>query len=619
MFSETVIKAARRIYALPDVLVSQIAAGEVVERPASVVKELVENALDAGATRIAVRLEEGGVKCITVSDDGCGIEADDLPLALTRHATSKISSLQELEGVASLGFRGEALASIASVAHLTLSSRREGAPHAMQITHHLGQINTTPVASAGLGMTGTSVEVADLYFSTPARRKFLKTEQTEFGHCFESIKRLALGHPSVSFQVWHNGKPVAQWPQGDVQRRIFSILGEDFATTALPVDIQAGDVRLLGWVTEPTAARARADTQYFYVNGRFVRDKVLSHAIRAAYADVLHGDRQPAYVLMLTIDPHRVDVNVHPAKTEVRFRDSRAIHQFVFHAVQKSLARTAGEGTPDSAKQPNSNISTGTTVDLSSRSASSWVPSSTQSPRTQSPLFFGDRSEVSGVRQTSANYLAFAAAATSTAATASSAHATSEEYPLGHALAQLHGAYVLAQNARGLVLVDMHAAHERIVYEQLKRDVAERIQRQSLLVPVVFHASDIEIGVAEQERVVLEKLGFEVTQASPTALAIRTVPALFKDADVVALVRDALREVHDYGGARVLEERTHELLATLACHAAVRVNRRLSLEEMNALLRQMESTERADECNHGRPTWVEFSLQDLDKLFLRGR
>jgi DNA mismatch repair protein MutL len=603
----------RRIQALPDVLISQIAAGEVVERPASVVKELLENALDAGAMQLVIRLEEGGIKRISISDDGHGIDADDLPLALTRHATSKIRSLKELEQVASLGFRGEALASIASVANLTLTTRRHKSGQATQIHNHYGGLSVLPAAHAGLADTGTLVDVADLYFSTPARRKFLKTEATEWGHCFEVIKRLALGHPGVSFQVWHNGKAMAQWAGADFARRIVAVLGEEFSQTALAVEVQAGAVGLGGLVTQPTAARARADTQFFYVNGRFVRDKLLAHAVRAAYADVLHGERQPAYVLALKLDPGTVDVNVHPAKTEVRFRDSRSIHQFVFHAVQRALASTAGQ-----YEKPVLGDTGLTWASLPSKAPQqaglSWGQEASITPRALATL------PVAGIEQAPAAYLSWVAnrspAALNSTAPAPSA---ATEHPLGYALGQLHGIYVLAQNAHGLVLVDMHAAHERIVYEQLKQGLGQRIESQPLLIPAVFNATDIEIGTALEAQEVLLQLGFEISQASPTALAVRAVPLLLKDADSAALARDVLREIQEVGGTQVLQQRAHDLLATLACHSAVRANRRLSLEEMNALLRHMESTERADECNHGRPTWVQLALSDLDKLFLRGR
>ncbi len=644
---------ARRIRALPDVLISQIAAGEVVERPASVIKELLENALDAGATRVAVRLEEGGIKRITVSDDGGGIAPDDLPLALARHATSKIASLDELESVATLGFRGEALASIASVANLALTTRNAEAAVALQIHNHQGPIQTQPAASAGLGSTGTTVDVTDLYFSTPARRKFLKSEQTEFGHCMEVVRRIALAQPAVAFTVSHNGKPVLQLPATDLARRIIAILGADFAAEAIVLDERAGAIapaaplpeaglHLEGLVGKPTAARARADAQYFYVNGRFVRDKVLAHAARAAYADVLHGDKQPSYVLALAIDPRLVDVNVHPAKTEVRFRDSRAVHQFVFHAVQRALARTAAQSAQALADHAANDAPPAAAGPATLSELADWRALRDDRPAPAYRPIPSDAQRPLGIAQTRARYADIAAAfgpaspvgaATDapaasdrdrTAPSAMPLAACDDDAPLGYAIAQLHGVYVLAQNRHGLVLVDMHAAHERIVYEALKTAVhTTAMPAQPVLIPVTFFASELEIGTALDARDALAALGFEIAQVSPTTLAVRAVPALLRDADAAALARDVLRELREHGlggeGARVQAERQNALLATMACHSAVRANRRLSIDEMNALLRQMEATERADECNHGRPTWVQLSMPDLDRLFLRGR
>ena len=657
--------AARRIRALPDVLISQIAAGEVVERPASVIKELLENALDAGATRIAVRLEEGGVKRITVSDDGGGIAPDDLPLALARHATSKIISLDELESVATLGFRGEALASIASVANLALTTRSAGASVALQIHNHQGPLQTQPAASAGLGSTGTTVDVTDLYFSTPARRKFLKSEQTEFGHCMDVVRRIALAQPAVAFSVSHNGKPVLQLPATDLARRIVAILGAEFADAAIALDESAGAIApeaqtpqaglvLEGLVGKPTAARARADAQYFYVNGRYVRDKVLAHAARAAYADVLHGDKQPSYVLALSLDPRLVDVNVHPAKTEVRFRDSRAVHQFVFHAIQRALARTAAQsaeahavaGTPaaDHAQDPLTTLAelaalrgarpgyapihadAQRTLGIAQPSMPYAAPGGWSGAAAAQPTTMPGAADVAAALLT-ANAQPYAQPGMPPPDVAPDAQRVADDgddAPLGYAIAQLHGVYVLAQNRQGLVLVDMHAAHERIVYERLKTATqAATMPAQPLLIPVTFFASELEIGTALDARDALAALGFEIAQVSPTTLAVRAVPALLREADAAALARDVLRELREHGlageGSRVQAERQNALLATMACHSAVRAHRRLSLDEMNALLRQMEATERADECNHGRPTWVQLSMADLDRLFLRGR
>ncbi len=593
----------RVIRPLPDQLISQIAAGEVIERPSAVVKELLENALDAGATRLMIRLEAGGVKRIAITDDGCGIPPEQLPLALARHATSKIASLSDLENVMTLGFRGEALASIASVAQLTITSRSEGQPHAWQVSGH-EPAHTTPAS----GTQGTVIDVQDLYFNTPARRKFLKSEQTEFGHCAEVVRRIALARPDVQFTLTHNGKTIDHWQESTLEQRSAQILGDEFAQASLPLDETAGPIRLHGHVGLPTAARARADSQYFYVNGRFVRDKLLTHAVRSAYQDVLHGDRFPSYVMMLDLDPALVDVNVHPSKIEVRFRDSRAVHQFVFHAVSRTLGRTSAtaQGAAPAPVPSSSN-------------ALPWINAR---PR-QATL---------GVAQDTARYGAlFSEAMASPTSAVSNAPAfaprtggtdsedSDDEHPLGFALAQLHGIYVLAQNQRGLVLVDMHAAHERILYEQFKQSLdADAVQLQPLLIPVTFVADPVEVGTAEENRDTLAALGFDIAVMSPTTLAVRAIPALLRNSDAQSLARDVLRDLREFGGSRVLVERRNEMLGTLACHTAVRANRLLSVPEMNALLRQMEATERADQCNHGRPTWVQLALSDLDKLFLRG-
>lgn len=607
----------RPIQALSDQLISQIAAGEVVDRPSAVVKELLENALDAGATHITVRLEQGGVKRIAITDNGRGIPPEQLPLALARHATSKIASLSDLENVGTLGFRGEALASIASVAQLTLTSRTADAAHAWEITgSHSGQV--TPSS----GAQGTTVDVRELYFNTPARRKFLKSEQTEFGHCAEVVRRIALSRPDVAFSLSHNGKTVDHWNTSEVDKRSAHILGSEFANARLALEEAAGPLRLHGFVGLPTASKARADAQYFYVNGRFVRDKLLTHAVRSAYQDVLHGDRYPSYVLELDLDPALVDVNVHPSKIEVRFRDSRAVHQFVFHAVSRALAHTSatssGTTPPPVAANPG---------------ALPWI-------REQRQTSFGAQfSSGFGVAQTTADYGAMFRDSVSSAAVTSyqpSAPAipsttplqsqpqdmqdASDEFPLGFALAQLHGIFILAQNAKGLVLVDMHAAHERILYEQLKNALDDNaMQVQPLLIPVTFHADPVEVGTVEENQEALHALGFDITALSPTTLAVRAIPALLRNADAQMLARDVLRDVREFGGSRVLVERRNEMLGTLACHTAVRANRALTLPEMNALLRQMEATERADQCNHGRPTWVQLALSDLDRLFLRGQ
>jgi len=601
---------ARPIQALPDHLISQIAAGEVVDRPSAVVKELLENALDAGASHITVRLEEGGVKRIAITDNGRGIPPQQMPLALARHATSKIASLDDLEHVGTLGFRGEALASIASVAQLTLTSRAASEPHAWEISG-----SQTGAVIPSSGALGTTIDVRDLYYNTPARRKFLKSEQTEFGHCAEVVRRIALSRPDVAFSLSHNSKTIDHWNVSEVDKRSAYILGNEFANARLPLDEAAGPLRLHGYIGLPTASKARADAQYFYVNGRFVRDKLLTHAVRAAYQDVLHGDRYPSYVLGLDLDPALVDVNVHPSKIEVRFRDSRAVHQFVFHAVSRALAQTA----------PTAGA-TATGPMMSPSGALPWMREQQQTS------FSAQFSSGLGVAQTTADYGALFAASPaadnahevpphSQAFTTSPAQSLpDDEFPLGFALAQLHGIYVLAQNTKGLVLVDMHAAHERILYEQLKNALDDNaLQVQPLLIPITFYADPVEVGTVEENQAALQSLGFDINALSPTTLAVRAIPALLKNADTQTLARDVLRDVREFGGSRVLLERRNEMLGTLACHTAVRANRALTLPEMNALLRQMEATERADQCNHGRPTWVQLALSDLDKLFLRGQ
>ncbi|MEF3060851.1 DNA mismatch repair endonuclease MutL [Ralstonia solanacearum] len=634
--------ARRPIRPLPDQLISQIAAGEVVERPASVVKELLENALDAGATQLQIKLEEGGVRRIAITDNGGGIPVDELPVALMRHATSKIGSLEELESVATLGFRGEALASIASVAELTLTSRTADAAHATQILAQSGRLQP---ASGGVG---TTVDVQHLYFNTPARRKFLKSEQTELGHCLEVIRRTALARPDVAISVHHNGKPLEHWNASQADTRTAAVLGTEFARARLPFEEAAGELRLFGFAGLPTASRGRADHQFFYVNGRFVRDRLLTHAVRSAYEDVLHGDRFPAYVLCLELPPEAVDVNVHPSKIEVRFRDSRAVHQFVYHAVQRALSRHAGEqgdslrtdiaeaadapGQPGTAATPTPADNTTRWINqMAARQTSLGIAqpraeylammrgNSTPLPSSR-PAWMADVPSAATLFDGAADDADEAPVQAPVPVAAPQTDDADDAHPLGFAIAQLHGIYVLAQNARGMVLVDMHAAHERILYEQLKTALeARRVEVQPLLIPVTLAASPVEIGTAEEFRDTLTLLGFDISAVSPTTLAVRAVPTLLQKADAQALARDVLRDLQAYGGSRVLAERQNELLATLACHSAVRANRRLNLDEMNALLRQMEATERADQCNHGRPTWIQLTVADLDRLFLRGQ
>ena len=567
---------------------NQIAAGEVVDRPAAALKELLENSLDAGARSVSVDLAEGGVRRMRVVDDGGGIEQDDLPLAVARFATSKIATIEDLERAATLGFRGEALASIGAVARLAIVSRRTDAKHAYRIACEAGEVSAVEPAALA---AGTTVEVEDLYFNTPARRKFLKSEATEYARCEEAFTRIALSRPEVAFALAHNGRRSAHMPPEGARERAARLLGDDFAASAVAVDSHGSRARLAGLIAAPGFTRANRDAQFLYVNGRFVRDKVAAHAIREAYADVLHHDRHPAYVLFLEIDPALVDVNVHPAKSEVRFRDSSAVHQFVFHTLSRALA------TP------------GVKIEGAAPAA---------------PAFpgrdFAQQGAFAMAQPASAYASMFDTAVADERRVALAAAEPTQSPPLGYALAQLHGVYVLAQNAAGLVVVDMHAAHERIVYEGLKEALdATTLPSQPLLVPISVTATPEEIEQAAAGRVELETLGFDVAASGPRELLIRAVPALLADLDASGLLRSVLREMGEFGASRVLLERRNELLSTMACHAAVRANRTLTVAEMNALLRQMERTEFAGSCNHGRPTWVQFPMADLDRLFMRGR
>jgi DNA mismatch repair protein MutL len=584
------------IRTLPELLVNQIAAGEVIERPASALKELMENSLDAGARSVAVDLVEGGVRRLRVADDGHGIERGDLPLAVARFATSKIATLEDLERAGTLGFRGEALASIGSVARLAITTRRADDRHAWRITCEAGHVGAVEPAALS---AGTTVDVEELYFNTPARRKFLKSEATEAARCDEAFTRIALSRPEVAFSLVHNGRRSAHLPPQDMRARAANLVGEDFAESAVAVETRQPRLSLTGLAAAPGFTRANRDAQFLYVNGRFVRDRVVAHAIREAYADVLHHDRHPAYVLFLEIDTALVDVNVHPTKSEVRFRESSAVHQFVFHALSRALA-----------------------APLAGRPAAP-APAPAPAPR-DAALPMAMRFEQAGlaVAQPAASYASmFATAVADEARRAEAAPANAAHAPaLGFALAQLHGIYILAQNAEGLVLVDMHAAHERIVYEGLKEalDAAE-LPSQPLLVPIAMAATAEEVEEADRAREALHGLGFDAAASGPRELVIRAVPALLADLDAQALLRSVLREMREFGGSRVLLERRNELLSTMACHAAVRANRALTVPEMNALLREMERTARAGSCNHGRPTWVQFPLADLDRLFMRGR
>ncbi|MBB3193751.1 DNA mismatch repair endonuclease MutL [Roseateles terrae] len=704
----------RSICELPDELISQIAAGEVVERPASVVRELVDNALDAGAGQIQLKLLAGGVRSLVVEDDGCGIPDSELPLAIKRHATSKIRSLDELEAVATMGFRGEALAAVSSVAELALVSRFDGAPHAWRLDARSGELS--PAARS----RGTSVEVRELFFNTPARRKFLKSEGTELGHCLEALRRHALARPDVGFTVWHEGKLVDQWRASSLAQRVAEVLNEDFVSQSREVMAEVGPLRIHGRVGLPEAARSRADMQYVYVNGRYVRDKLIAHAIRSAFDDVLHGQRQPSYVLFIDITPELVDVNVHPTKIEVRFRDGREIHQQVRRAVVAALAlsRTSDGVTDDLApmrpgsvpktwsgthawERPMSQEAAAGGVDgvdgaingagtpglggtgsgigggayggggaelgvgesagvyargadgrseggdrsgvyrtapgaaggwSDSRGASgggggaAWrapIPTRAQTALAleqaealYAPSTHALPTTTSSFRSGSATGAGAGAAHPATPLPATQAG----EWPLGRAIAQIQGIYILAENAQGLVIVDMHAAHERVVYERLKASLGQaRIESQPLLIPVTFSATPQEIATAEAQAETLQRLGLDISPLSARMLAVRERPALLAGGDVVELARGVLAELAQFDASHAIERAQHEILATMACHGAVRANRQLNLDEMNALLRDMERTERADQCNHGRPTWRQLTVRDLDGLFLRGR
>jgi DNA mismatch repair protein MutL len=636
----------RPIRELPDELISQIAAGEVVERPASVVRELVDNALDAGAQNITLRLLGGGTRLISVEDDGGGIAPDELATALKRHATSKIGNLDELESVMTMGFRGEALAAINSVSELTLLSRMDGQPSAFALDGRTGEVRPAPRA------VGTTVEVKELFFSTPARRKFLKSDSTELAHCIEAVRRHALARPDVSFAIWHEGKLVEQWRvhpgAAGLEQRLADVLGNEFVAQSIAVDFQVGPMHIVGRAGLPDAARSRPDHQFAYVNGRFVRDKVVMHGARSAYEDVLHGHKQPAYALFIQIDPTLVDVNVHPTKIEVRFRDSRQVHQAVRHAIDQALAvprsqaladapatelrlqpSPASQALPESASWRQSHI--GLNTGLTARDdGERHEPPRFERPRVDSQQAMADlkalwtpqatnaQPDTLPARESAPDWTANPAAADSDAKEASPAI-----WPLGRAIAQLHGVYILAENAQGLVVVDMHAAHERIVYEKLKRQLGngegQRIASQPLLIPATFAATPSEVATAESCADALSQLGMEISPLSAKTLAVRAVPTSLAQGDAVELARSVLAELAQHDASTVVQRAENEILATMACHGAVRANRQLTLTEMNALLRQMEETERSDQCNHGRPTWRQMTMRDLDALFLRGR
>ena len=590
------------IRALPDHLINQIAAGEVVERPAAALKELLENSLDAGAHAVDVDLAAGGAKLIRVADDGAGIEREDLALAVARHATSKIAHPSDLEAISTLGFRGEALASIAAVSRLSLTSRSSNAGHAWRIEVDGGEVGVPQPAALA---AGTTVTVQELYFNTPARRKFLRTDATEYGHCEEAFRRIALSHPEVGFTLSHNGSVRYRLLGGGRHARADALLGESFASHAAVVEAPGPGLSFTGWVVRPAYATGGREAQYVFVNGRYVRDRVLTHALREAYQDVLHNDRQPAYALWLTIEPRMVDVNVHPTKVEVRFRDSGALHQFVRRAVEKALATTAADQPAVSAAERLGVASARTPPPVAytpppGRSAQEALAFAAREPAAFYARLFGDR--IASPRVDDGPDLP-----------------NEDEHPLGFALAQLHGIYVLAQNRDGLVLVDMHAAHERILYECLKSALDRDSPMQPLLVPVTFAADPLELATAEENAQTLSALGFSMSVIGPATLAVRGVPAPLADADTASLAHAVLADLREYGGSRVLTAQRDELLSTMACHGAVRAHRSLTVAEMNALLREMEATERAGQCNHGRPTWYQLTLSDLDRLFMRGR
>lgn len=621
-----------RIHVLSDHLVNQIAAGEVVERPASALKELLENSVDAGSQSIQVELQAGGTRLIKVIDDGSGIEHADLPLALHRHATSKIRDFDDLARVATLGFRGEGLASIASVSRLVLTSRHESAGHAWRIEADHGRLNeAVPAALAG----GTTVEVHELYFQTPARRKFLKSESTEFAHCDDMVKRIALAHPHIQFALTHNGRTQARLLRGDLRHRAAAILGEEFVDSAIALDEGSGLLRLHGLAGSPTLGKSSRAGQFFFVNGRFVRDKLIQHALREAYRDVLHHDRHPAYCLFLELDPEGVDVNVHPTKIEVRFRESQALYRFLLTALNKALSgakaglqpatdvdmETGEIQRPPPAPPPVSPAP-------SPRQYAEMAYRQQPMPRAQESMVFYERmfgdlrqpAPAGNVASDQAGHWTAQARQERPATTGQLQPAEDGLPPLGFALAQLSGIYILAQNADGLIVVDMHAAHERVVYEKLKAALdSSHLPRQALLIPHVFSADRHDVATVEDHGEPLQELGFEISVQSPTQLAIRALPQLLGDADPVELVQAVLADLRGVGSSQTIDSRRNEVLASMACHGSVRANRILTIPEMNALLREMEATERSGQCNHGRPTWFRLSLAEIDKLFMRGK
>ena len=606
-----------KIQLLDSRLANQIAAGEVVERPASVLKELLENALDAGSESITVDVEQGGVKLVRVRDNGSGIDRDDLPLALSRHATSKIRGLDDLEAIGTLGFRGEALAAISSVSRLTLASNVEGEAEGWQVQVE-GRDMAPSVTPAG-HPRGTTVTMRDLFFNTPARRRFLRTEKTEFNHLEEVFRRIALSEFNTAFRLTHNQKVIHQLPAGldDTLRaaRVAKLCGKGFMEQAIPVDVERDGIRLHGWMGLPTFSRSQADLQYFYVNGRVIRDKVVSHAVRQAYADVLYHGRHPAYVLFLELDPAQVDVNVHPTKHEVRFREQRMVHGFLYSSLHRAIAEVRpGQSLAASVVDEGEPVMPA--MEPSQASMSLSAPAGRPSYASPPGNGFGYGQ---GQRQADA-YGALVRPGVAENPVMPPASEQETVPPLGYAVAQLHGIFILAENQQGLVVVDMHAAHERITYERLKQSWSDdKVRSQPLLVPVSLAVSSREADFAEQQPEVFSRLGFMVDRAGPETLVVREVPAMLRDSDSEAMVRDVLSDLLAQGSSERIEQKLDELLSTMACHGSVRANRRLTIPEMNALLRDMEATERSGQCNHGRPTWTQMSLKDLDRLFMRGQ
>ncbi len=612
-----------RINLLSQRLANQIAAGEVVERPASVVKELLENSLDAGATRLDIEVEQGGIKRLCIKDNGSGIHKEDLPLALSRHATSKITDLDDLENIASLGFRGEALASISSVSRLSLSSKAvdedDSTGWKVETEGQGMEARLEPVAHP----QGTSVEVRDLFFNTPARKKFLKTEKTEFARIDEVVKRLALSRFDVQFNLQHNQRAIHQLraasSDAEIQRRVSLVCGPAFVENSVYVDVESSGLRLWGWVSLPTFSRSQADLQYFYVNGRIIRDKLVTHAVKQAYRDVLFHGRHPAYVLYLELAPAGVDVNVHPTKHEVRFRDSRLVHDFLFSALHKALAEVR-PSEQLAAQQQHAQASE--IAAANTQAPVQAYDNAPSNPVSQASLGLGSGGSAWQSRDYSSDRgrVDTNQVQDQLAALQRLNESDAEVPPLGYAIAQLHGIYILAQNREGLIIVDMHAAHERITYERMKTACAnEELKMQPLLVPLSIAVSQAEADCAEEQSAMLLTLGIELERVAAESIVVRQVPSILKDSNIEQLVRDVLSDVKEYGSSDRILAHQNELLSTMACHGSVRANRQLTIPEMNALLRDMEATERSGQCNHGRPTWVYQSLDELDKLFLRGQ